>query len=87
LTKRRGWRREVFERDKGRCAFCTLDTVAAGVRWEADHVIPLALGGEDTLENHRTLCEGCHKAATKRLARFRKHNRRLRIPHPPEDFR
>jgi hypothetical protein len=54
--------------------------------WEADHITPRVLGGEHALENMRTLCCPCHKAATKRLAKFRAHNRRLRIPKPKEAF-
>lgn len=32
--------------------------------WEADHIVPRAEGGEDRLENLRTLCVPCHKART-----------------------
>lgn len=39
--------------------------------WEADHVIPLVLGGTNELSNFRTVCKSCHKAATARLSRFR----------------
>lgn len=35
--------------------------------WEADHRIPLSLGGSDHLSNIRTLCIPCHRAATKHL--------------------
>lgn len=35
--------------------------------WEADHIIPLCLTGEDCLENMRTLCIPCHRAETKKL--------------------
>jgi 5-methylcytosine-specific restriction endonuclease McrA len=44
--------------------------------WEADHIQPRVLGGGEDLENYRTLCVPCHKAATKRLARFLKLRRR-----------
>ena len=37
--------------------------------WDADHVVPVAEGGgECDLDNLRTLCLRCHKAATRRLA-------------------
>lgn len=36
--------------------------------WHADHVIPLAEGGANVLENFRTLCVPCHAAETRRLA-------------------
>lgn len=36
--------------------------------WEADHIVPVSEGGgECGLENYRTLCIPCHKAATKEL--------------------
>lgn len=36
--------------------------------WEADHVVPVAEGGgECDLENMRTLCLKCHRAATAEL--------------------
>jgi len=36
--------------------------------WDADHIVPVAEGGgECDLENLRTLCLRCHRAATKRL--------------------
>lgn len=39
-----------------------------GHRWEADHIVPVSEGGgECGLENYRTLCIPCHRAATKQL--------------------
>lgn len=36
--------------------------------WEADHIVPVIEGGgECGLENYRTLCIPCHRAATKQL--------------------
>ncbi len=37
--------------------------------WEADHRIPLCLGGSDTLDNIRTLCIPCHRLETAKLNR------------------
>lgn len=41
--------------------------------WEADHIVPIAEGGSDDLENLRTLCLKCHRvesiALRARLAR------------------
>lgn len=56
--------------------------------WEADHIRPRVLGGSDETSNGRTLCVPCHKAATKRLARYRKQKRRKRTSFAfiTEDF-
>jgi 5-methylcytosine-specific restriction protein A len=37
----------------------------AGRRPEYHHLIPAALGGDDTLKNCRVLCPPCHRFATK----------------------
>ncbi|MGK5084709.1 HNH endonuclease signature motif containing protein [Bdellovibrionota bacterium FG-1] len=53
-------RREVFARAKGQCEYthqgrrCT-----SRFALELDHITPLALGGEDSLENARVLCRLC----------------------------
>lgn len=36
--------------------------------WQADHVLPLAEGGENAIGNFRTLCLPCHRRETARLA-------------------
>jgi 5-methylcytosine-specific restriction endonuclease McrA len=99
-------RDQVFLRDRGICAGCGIDTVAAlrrfrssrGVRrqtllqhwqlgkrrrkslWDADHIIPVIEGGgECDLDNIRTLCLPCHRAATLAL-RARLRQQRLAIP-------
>jgi 5-methylcytosine-specific restriction protein A len=85
----------VFERDRGICALCAVDTARAwnhlrrqrgtarqrvlatwGLRgmtrrslWDADHILPVALGGgECDLSNLRTLCVKCHRAVTAELS-------------------
>lgn len=49
-------RRQVFERDGGECVDC-------GSRFDIhyDHVIPLALGGSNTVENLQLLCAPCNQ--------------------------
>ncbi len=32
--------------------------------WDMDHIVPLAEGGEDTLDNLQALCQPCHKEKT-----------------------
>lgn len=48
---------------EGKCADCQCKTGGAnGLEW--DHVTPLAMGGDDTLDNLQPLCRACHKAKT-----------------------
>ncbi len=48
----------VFERDNWKCQRCD-KTVDSG-NGEADHIVPLSLGGPHTYWNHQTLCERCN---------------------------
>lgn len=83
VTSPNGIRRAAYERDRGVCALCGLDTTALstaersamgdkwgryGGPWDADHIVPLCEGGTNFLDNIRTLCRPCHKAQTKALA-------------------
>lgn len=71
-------RQKVWERDKGVCAVCSVDTCAVtgrtnrargtGDLWQADHILPVVEGGgESGLDNLRTLCTKCHREATAAL--------------------
>src|SRR5574341_850590 len=53
-------RRQVWERDQGRCAWVGSDGKRCNSRWqvEADHVDPAARGGKATLDRLRLLCRG-----------------------------
>lgn len=67
-ARRRGYTREhdklrrlVLERDGFRCHWCGAPAQLA------DHVVPLALGGETTLENLVAACRRCNaRRATRR---------------------
>lgn len=49
-------RRAVWDRDGGRCVVCD-----ASFDLQYDHVIPLALGGANTVENLQVLCAPCNQ--------------------------
>ncbi len=51
-------RRQVWERDGGRCAWVGTDGRRCGSRWqvEVDHVDPVARGGKATIDRVRLLC-------------------------------
>lgn len=57
------------------CAHCPPD--AARVWDEVDHIVPLALGGPDTLANKQGLCRAHHRAKTAREATARAQGRRV----------
>jgi 5-methylcytosine-specific restriction protein A len=44
--------------------------------WEADHIVPRVEGGNNKLDNLRTLCVPCHKAETRLLRTRLADNRR-----------
>jgi 5-methylcytosine-specific restriction endonuclease McrA len=55
---------DVFVRDKYCCVYCGLDMMVIGNRWDlfaADHLVPKAKGGPDTLTNLVTACLGCNR--------------------------
>ena len=48
---------QAFERAQGRCEDCTAKLTPGKYRY--DHVLPLGLGGESTLDNCRVRCLNC----------------------------
>ena len=46
----------VWRRDQGKCAKC-----GSPERLEFDHIIPVVMGGSNTVRNVRLLCEGCNR--------------------------
>ncbi len=69
MTRRRTFTRlqriGIFDGAGGRCHICG-QKIQTGQAWETEHVVPLALGGEDYLSNLRPAHVDCHKAKTKR---------------------
>jgi 5-methylcytosine-specific restriction endonuclease McrA len=72
-------RRAVYLRDRGICHSCGIDVKTVSIRrarvewnlptsrksvWDVDHILPLKLGGDHSLENLQTLCYLCHKTKT-----------------------
>lgn len=50
-------RYQVFKRDLYRCRICA----KTGVELEVDHIVPVARGGSDEMENLQTLCVPCNR--------------------------
>ena len=72
---------EAFQRANGRCEGCHAYLVA---RPEYDHQIPVALGGESSLENCVVLCRKCHgaktaKADVPRIAKAKRQERKAAV--------
>ncbi|HKY51662.1 MAG TPA: HNH endonuclease [Candidatus Limnocylindria bacterium] len=66
-------RSRVLQRDKGKpCAICGAERFCP----EVDHTVPIIEGGHPwDLANLRTICDVCHKAETRALARRRAERR------------
>lgn len=60
IVRNPGLRKKVWERDGGVCARCR----RFSPKWQHDHIVSLASGGEDTLENSETLCAAHHRQKT-----------------------
>ena len=54
-------RAAIVAAQDNRCTLCACE----GGPWEYDHVIPLALGGLDAVENLEAVCQPCHRIKTK----------------------
>ena len=61
--ERQKLRARTLRRDGYRCVACgVVDKKAEFL--EADHVVPLEIGGANDLENMQTLCKPCHRLKT-----------------------
>ena len=49
---------EILSAQRGRCAYCR---VKVGDEYEADHIIPLALGGSNSRRNIQIVCPPCNR--------------------------
>lgn len=55
-------RREVWRRDKGKCALC-----GSRKNLEFDHIVPVSKGGSNTARNIELLCESCNRAKSNNI--------------------
>jgi 5-methylcytosine-specific restriction protein A len=56
-------RLEMLYRANNQCQSCQAK-IYPGQKWEIDHIIPLALGGPDSLGNMQILCKICQNFKT-----------------------
>ena len=57
----------IMKRDSFTCKSCGAN--GYGVRLEVDHIVPVAKGGNDSLDNLQTLCFECNRGKRDTLAR------------------
>lgn len=66
---RRTWttlqRAQIFLLHKGQCHLCPHKIDGGKERWDLEHIIPLAMGGKDEIENLAPAHVDCHKDKTK----------------------
>jgi len=55
-----GLRNEVLKRDGYRCVRCGASKDDTDVRLEIDHILPVAKGGTNDIDNLQTLCHDCN---------------------------
>ena len=63
-TKSRKQRAELFNKHAGLCHICQ-GKILVGEDWEIEHIIPIALGGEDSGDNLALAHKSCHRQKTK----------------------
>lgn len=56
-------RLELFTEHHGECHICG-GKIHAGEKWEVEHLIPIAMGGDDEAHNMRPAHVKCHRAKT-----------------------
>lgn len=63
-------RQQIYERFGGRCAYCGCEITIKDM--QADHVVPLHLGGADDISNLYPACRACnHYKSTYTVEKFR----------------
>lgn len=79
-------RLRIFEAHGGRCHICRGRIDGVAERWEVEHVIPLALGGEDGDHNIAPAHVACHVRKTAQDRRDIAKAERVRAKHQGARF-
>jgi 5-methylcytosine-specific restriction protein A len=58
--------KEVRQNNSWRCAKCFKSFKEDKARLHADHILPLSVGGSNSLANLQSLCYECHQAKHRR---------------------
>lgn len=73
----------VLARDKGRCQLRYPGCTGKGT--EADHIINVAAGGREHIENMQAACESCHTAKTQQESAAARRANQKKRRHPGID--
>ena len=78
-------RQQIYEKFGGRCAYCGCEITIKDM--QADHVVPLHLGGEDDISNLYPACRACnHYKSTYTVERWLPPAPLMRISQLPSSF-
>lgn len=92
-TRHKQWRTRVITRAKNQnqttCPLCGVPlnyhTPRQPNSAEADHIIPYAQGGTDTLENGRVICRQCNQKLGAITGNARKNRHKIYIVKPTDN--
>lgn len=70
----------LFQAAGGKCAGCGRK-LGPGDRWDADHIVPLILGGAHSEANLQVLCGWCHKEKSREDVALKSKSARVRANH------
>ena len=60
-------RREVALRARGLCEYCCIPVKYSVQSFECEHILPIALGGDNSLNNLAFSCGGCNRCKSIRI--------------------
>jgi HNH endonuclease len=76
---------QVRERAGGLCEYCHASEQWQYVRFTIDHVVPLSLGGADSLDNLALACFHCNRRKTNRLTAIAPSGQEVSLFNPRRD--
>ena len=81
-------RARIFEAAEGICHICEMEIDGVKEPWDVEHVIPLAISGDDSDDNLRPAHRACHKPKTrddaKTIAKAKRVHRKHTGAHKPK---
>ena len=75
----------VRARDKERCTYCLSPDDLLGLPCELDHIVPVARGGQNEIDNLCLACSGCNRSKGSRIEAVLESGEVVRFFHPVRD--